>query len=277
MEFSICMCVYKNDNAKYFAEALESTINQKLLPNEIVLVIDGYIPKNTQKVIENFRKKLLQLGIEFQEVCLPINKGHGEARKISVEQANYDLIALADADDINDYNRFYKEIQAFKNDQDLSIVGSQIIEIDDKTKKEIGKREVPLEDEDIKNYMKLRCPFNQMSVMFRKKDVLAVGNYIDFYHNEDYYLWIRMKLVNYKFKNLSDYLVFARVNSNFYNRRGGVSYFLSEYKIQKIMFQNNIINLPLFVFNVSIRFILQVILTDKLRGFIFKSLFRKGV
>ena len=38
--------------------------------------------------------------------------------------------------------------------------------------------------------MKWRNPFNHMTVMFRKKDILAVGGYQPFYLLEDYYLGI---------------------------------------------------------------------------------------
>ena len=33
---------------------------------------------------------------------------------------------------------------------------------------------------------------NQVTVMFKKEDVAEVGGYIDWYCEEDYYLWIRM-------------------------------------------------------------------------------------
>ena len=43
---------------------------------------------------------------------------------------------------------------------------------------------------------------NQVSVMFRKNDVINAGGYLDWHFNEDYYLWIRMYLNGFKFKNI---------------------------------------------------------------------------
>lgn len=277
MKFSVCMCVYDKDNTQYFKEALESILNQKLVPNEIVLVADGPINQELKNIINQFKEQSLLLDIGFKVVYLPINKGHGEARRISIEHAQYEIIALADADDLNDYNRFFKQMEIFKRNPSVSVVGSQIMEIEHDTKKPISKKEVPVGDKEIKKYLKTRCPFNQMSVMFKKKDVLAAGNYIDFYHNEDYYLWIRMYLNGCIFYNHPDTLVLARVNPEFYNRRGGFKYFLSEYKIQKIMLKHSIISFPRFGFNVMVRFVIQVLLSESLRGFIFKTFFRKGV
>lgn len=59
--------------------------------------------------------------------------------------------------------------------------------------------------------MKKRCPFNHMTVMFKKSDIIASGNYRDWFWNEDYYLWIRLALKEYKFANLANTLVYTRV------------------------------------------------------------------
>jgi len=277
VNFSVCICVYANDVAEYFKEALASIVSQTLTPNEIVLVVDGPIPQSLQGVIEQYKETTQSLNIDFKTIYLSTNQGHGEARKIGIQNCSYELIALADADDVNLPERFEKQIAEFNSRNDVSIIGGQIIEIDHQTKVPLSRKEVPQSNEEIREFIKQRCPFNQMTVMFKKSNVLAAGNYIDFYHNEDYYLWVRMFLKGYTFFNLPDTLVLARVNQNFYNRRGGVRYFVSEYKLQKIMFSHHMIGFPRFCFNIIVRFIIQVVLPDGIRGFIFKKLFRKEV
>lgn len=277
MKFSVSLCVYDQDNSIYFKEALESIINQSLLPSQIVLVVDGFINEDLQKIVVAFREKCLDLKIDFDVIYLEKNRGHGEARRISIENVKCGFVALMDADDISRYERFEKQIEVFKSDDGLSVVGGQIMEVAHDTREEISIREVPNEDEDIKEYMKTRCPFNQVSVMLKTSDVIEAGNYVDFFHNEDYYLWVRMYLKGFKFYNLCEVLVDVRINQEFYSRRGGWKYFLSESKLQNIMYKNSIISLIRFIFNVSVRFILQVVLTDTIRGFIFKKLFRKRV
>lgn len=276
MNFSVCICVYDKDNVDYFKEALESIVNQKLVPNQIVIVVDGPINKELDDTINLFKHRTTNT-LDIDVVYLPENRGHGIARKTGIERAKHEIIALADADDINDYNRFFKQMEIFRTNPSVSVVGSQIIEVEHDTKHPISQKTVPIHDKEIKSYLKRRCPFNQMSVMFKKADVLHAGNYMDFYHNEDYYLWIRMYLNGATFYNHPDTLVFARVNQKFYNRRGGLKYFLNEYNLQKIMLDSGIITFPRFSFNVCIRFIIQVLLAESLRGFIFKKLFRKKV
>ena len=43
MKFSVLISVYKNDIPDYFNLAVNSILNQTLLPNEVVLVRDGNV------------------------------------------------------------------------------------------------------------------------------------------------------------------------------------------------------------------------------------------
>ena len=81
---------------------------------------------------------------------------------------------------------------------------------------------------------------NQTTVMFKKEDVLISGCYIDWYCNEDYYLWIRMLLKGFKFKNLDKTLVYVRIDNNYFMRRSGWKYFKSECKLQRYMLSKQI-------------------------------------
>lgn len=277
MKFSVSICVYDKDNPRYFKEALESIVNQRLIPNQVVITVDGPINKRLESEIDKFEDLCSSLGIACNVIRLKQNQGHGEARRVGIENCKYEFVAIADADDLNDYGRFYSQIEFFKKNMDASVVGGQMLEIEHDTKKPVAMKNVPLSNKDINNYMKSRCPMNQATVMFKKSEVLKAGGYIDFFHNEDYYLWIRMYINDAKLYNIDSVLAYVRVNKDYFNRRGGLKYFVSEYKIQKIMLKNGIISLFRFGFNVSIRFIIQIVLTDSLRGFIFKKLFRKKV
>ena len=271
-KFSVSMCVYKNDNPKHFKEALESLINQTRQPDEIVLVVDGPIPKSINEVVLNCEGKKF-----FKVIRLPENVGHGNARRKALENCSYELIALMDADDISVSDRFEKQLKCFKQNKDLSIVGGNIKEFINSVDNIIGIREVPQDDSEIRSYIKKRCPFNQMSVMFKRSEVEKAGGYLDWYCDEDYYLWLRMYLSGATFKNLKDCLVCVRVGEEMYQRRGGWKYFKSEAKLQGYMFNHDIINIVTYINNVTIRLILQVLMPNKLRGFIFKKFARKKV
>ena len=134
---------------------------------------------------------------------------------------------------------------------------------------------VPEHDEDIKEYLKSRAPVNLVTVMLRKSHVMDVGGYLDWYHEEDYYLWIRLVLAGYKFYNIQENLVNVRVGEEMYQRRGGLRYFKSEEGIQRLMLDNKLITTKQYIYNVAIRLIVQVLMPNWLRGWVFCHFARK--
>ena len=269
IEFSVSMCVYGGDNARWFETAIESVLNQTLPPNEIVLVVDGPVPDDLNAVILK-----LEENDTFKVFRLETNQGHGIARKTGLDNCTNELVAIMDADDICTRNRFEKQIEAFRNYPDSDIVGGMITEFIDTPDNVVGKRIVPLEDSEIKEYMQRRCPMNLVTVMFKKSSIENVGGFIDWYCEEDYYLWLRMALANMIFRNVNDVLVNVRVGKEMYQRRGGVKYFKSEAKLQKYMLDNKIIGFPRYLISVTERLILQVLMPNKMRSFIFQKLAR---
>lgn len=269
--FSVIMSVYAGDKAEYLQEAIDSIYANTLLPSEIVLVVDGPVGDEIRVIVEKYESKYPD---SFRAIRLEKNQGHGNARRIAMDSANCEIIAIMDADDICVSRRFALQMNYIQNHPDISVLGGNIAEFMDNVNNIVGRRIVPNDNENIYMYLKYRCPFNQMSVMLKKSDVLSVGGYIDWYCDEDYYLWIRMAEKGYKFANLPDVLVNVRVGKEMYQRRGGWKYFISEYKLQKYMLEKKIINPLCFVWNVLLRFLLQVLFPNKLRGFVFQQFAR---
>ncbi len=271
-KFSVSMCVYGRDNPEWFNTAVNSILNQTKKPDEVVLVVDGPVPEALDIIIRSFENNPI-----FKVIRLPENKGHGEARRVGLENCTYELVALMDADDISVEDRFEKQLAVFEKNPELSIVGGNITEFVDEPDNIVGARVVKLNDKDIKDDMRKRCPMNQVSVMFRKSRVDKVGGYIDWFCEEDTYLWLRLFLDGAEFANLPDYLVNVRVGKEMYRRRGGKKYFMSEAKLQKYMLDNKVINFSTFLVNVGERLVVQILLPNKLRSWVFKKFARKTV
>ncbi len=82
-------------------------------------------------------------------------------------------------------------------------------------------------------------------------------------------------MAGYRFANIDDCLVNMRMDENSYQRRGGKKYFLSEAKLQLYMLKKGIISVPIFLLNLSKRFVVQILLPNKIRGLVFKTFARK--
>lgn len=270
--FSVAISVYKSDNPIYFDRALSSITDlQTIKPDEVVLVVDGPVSKDIDLVIKKYEDKYPF----FNVIRLETNGGLGNALKIAVENAKYDLIARMDSDDVSVNTRFAEQLSFFVNNPDIDIVGGDITEFIDKESNVVGKRSVPKSNYEIREYMKTRCAMNHVSVMYKKASVINAGGYQDWFWNEDYYLWIRMWLNGAKFANTGTVLVNVRVGEEMYQRRGGAKYFNSEKGLQDYMLHHNMINYITYLNNVGKRFVVQKLLSNKIRGWVFRTFARK--
>ena len=263
------MSVYKNSKPDEFLAAFNSIIHQTAPPNEIILVIDGPISKELASLIESLRKNE-----SLKIIKIPENKGLGNALRIGVENASNDLIARMDSDDISLSNRFELQLNYFLQHPYTDVLGGQVTEFIDTPDHIIGKRIVPLNNKEIYAYMKKRCAMNHPSVMFRKEAVINAGNYQDWFLNEDYYLWIRMMSNKCEFANLNQVLVNLRVSNGLYERRGGWSYFKSEAGIQVLLHKYHFISWFREIYNIFLRLIIQILLPNRVRAFIYQTLLR---
>lgn len=271
--FSIITSVYKNDKPDYVRVALDSMlVEQSVKPTEIVLVRDGLVPVTLEAVLNEYETRYPDV---FNIIRLEQNGGLGNALKLGVENAKYDIIARMDSDDICLSNRFELQLKYMELHPNVDIIGGQMTEFIDKPDNIIGKRIVPCTNDEIYNFMKNRCALNHVTVMFRKETVLKAGNYQDWFWNEDYYLWVRMMMNKCVFANLSDVLVNVRSGADQYARRGGRRYYESEKGIKKLQLENRMISKKEYLYYVAQRYILQILMPNWLRGWVFRTLARK--
>lgn len=270
MKYSVCMSVYKKDNPTYFELAVHSIWEQTLPPNEIILVVDGPVTDGINQSIVQLENEIPVLKV----IRLKENMGHAIARQTGLEAASNELVAVMDADDISVPDRFEKQLKAFEEHPEVSAVGGLINEFILGPEQHLGTRFVPETDEEIKQYMKSRAPMNLVTVMLKKSDVMKMGGYLDWYCEEDTYLWARLALGGYKFYNIQENLVNVRVGDEMYQRRGGWRYFKSEASMQVWLLKHGIVPFPRCVYNVAIRFVVQVMMPNKIRGWVFRHFAR---
>ncbi len=271
-DFTVAMSVYKNDNPQYFKTAVHSIYDkQTVRPTEIVLVEDGPISAELKAAVQELCDEIPIMKI----VPFEVNRGHAAARQGGLDAATNELVAIMDADDIAEPCRFEKQLSYMEKHLEITVTGSIINEFIGSPENVVGSRIVPEDDNDIKTYLKSRCPMNLQTVMYRKSKVMEVGGFIDWFCEEDYYLWIRLAQAGHKFHNHQESLVNVRVGKEMYQRRGGMRYFKSEAKLQKYMFSHGIISFPKYCYNVAIRFAVQVAMPNWLRGWVFQTFARK--
>ena len=271
MEYSMLMSVYRNTKLDELRLCMESVFAQEPAPTEAVIVEDGPVPEEVQTYLD-------ELAAEGKVKIVPLetNVGLGNALAEGTKHCNCEWIARMDTDDICAPDRMQKQVAYLEEHPEVDVLGSNIAEFSEDPGTVISVRSVPEEHAAICEYMKSRCPFNHMTVIMRKSILEAAGGYLPWLYNEDSYLWARMYLVGAKFANIEENLVFARIDSNTFRRRGGYKYYKSERDLFKFMYKNGIITYGEYVKAKFIRFVVQVLMPNGVRQWFFKTFARSG-
>lgn len=247
-KFSVLMSVYHKENPNYFKEALDSIlVNQTLKADEFVLVVDGPVNDDLNIIIneyENNYKKILKV------YKLEKNVGLGMALNYGLNKCTYNLVARADSDDINVPERFQFQIDKFKRNDLIDVLGTFIDEFDNDFSCPINYKKMPLEHNELYKMAKKRNPINHMSVMFKKKAIIEAGAYQHLPYLEDYFLWVRVISNGGKLENLDKYLVHVRVGNGMVYRRSNKEYIPGWKALNNYMKSKKIINSYEYIRNI---------------------------
>lgn len=273
LKFSVLMPVYWKETPEYFQTALESILNQTLMPDEIVIVEDGKLTDELNSIIETYTSRHPQL---FKIVALDKNVGQGLARNAGLKHCSNNLVALMDSDDIADKTRFEKQINYLKDHPEVDVIGSNITEFEGVPENIISKKVVPLTQDEIFRFGKWRSPINNVTVVYKKDKVMSVGGYNTFNFGEDYLLFAKMLVAGMQFCNLEECLVNARSGTRMLAKRVGAKRILQEIQLFWKFYRMGYINLFELSRNVSLKFLLRII-PSALRTWIYMKFLRREV
>lgn len=265
MGFSVLMSVYEKEKTEYLTEALDSVFHQTLVPDEVVLIEDGSLTPELERMIQAYQEKYPQLiTYHFEE-----NVQLGRALAKGVELCSHELVARMDTDDISVPDRLERQYEYMQNHPEVAACGGWMEEFNDEgTYSKL--KQMPEWDAEIRKYARYRNPLNHMTVMFRRESVLQAGNYRHFPYLEDYDLWSRMLTEPGQFYNMPTVLVRMRNNDSVYERRGGIAYFRQYVSLRKMQRRIGLINRREYV----VAYLLTMAMTLQ-PAFLRKHLYRK--
>lgn len=250
MPFTVLLSVYNNESDTNLISSLKSVlVNQTVLPDQVVLVVDGPIREELENIIDKFSFSFSN----FHVIRLNSSKGLANALNEGLKHCENEIVFRMDTDDISLPSRFETQLKFMNLNDDIAVCGSYVLEFDENEDDIVSSRKVPLSHEEIVNFCKRRCPMSHPSVCFRKSAVLDTGGY-PLTYPEDYLLWIRMIKADYKFANIPEFLLKMRTNEAFIKRRG-FSFLIGELKIYFFLYKIgwiSIINLVIISFIRSI-------------------------
>ncbi len=222
--FTCLLPVWAGDDAAHFRDALASVATGPLTPARILICQDGDLPPALAAAVAE--------GVDqfAAEICRnPGPTGLHHNLNHAAGQVDTPWIARADADDVNQPERFAAQFSYLKAHPDVSIISGAIEEFwpDGRTR----LRTLPTDHDAIIRWARFRSPINHMTALFRTDLFRACGGYPDVPQKEDYALWIKMIARGARFANLPQSLARARLGSDFYRRRAGFRNLASEWAI----------------------------------------------
>jgi len=209
---SVLMAVYGGTDPVAFEEALRSVRDQTRAPDEVVLVVDG--PVGTAHEVVLARAALDLPGL--RRVDLPANVGLGTALARGLAECTGTWIARADADDVNEPERFAAQLRAVH--AGAEVCGAAMTEMVGGSVQ--GVRRMPTDHHAIARRMRTRNPINHPTAFFRRAAALDAGGYQELPFLEDYDLWARMLVSGARFMNLPEALVRFRADGMLDRRSG---------------------------------------------------------
>lgn len=239
---SVLMAFYDGDSSEKLHRALYSLKIQTVPAAEIVLVQDGPVRRELLEVITDFPD------LPIKHIRLKENSGLINALNTGLRHATHPLIARMDSDDISLANRFELQLAHFYDNPKTDVLGGQIEEFSDNERQPSSIRRVPVKHKAIIKYMRHRCPFNHMTVIYRKRIFSQHTKYPNIDSMEDYAFWASLASAGCKFANLPEVIVRADA-SGLIQRRRGLKQLKSEWKLQKHLNRCGITNTPTRYFN----------------------------
>jgi glycosyltransferase involved in cell wall biosynthesis len=176
---------------KYILEAIKSILTQTYPHFELIIINDGS-KDNTLEIIKKHQ-------LQDQRIIIDDHENMGVARSVNhvVENlAKFEIIARVDADDVMLPHRLERQIKFLEDNPEVTMTSGYCHLINEHGKI-IGIQKLPgFESVEAckKSLLQYREPVicAQTSLMFYKKDFLAVGGYRHIWPSEDVDLFTRM-------------------------------------------------------------------------------------
>lgn len=278
-EYSVLMSVYAGDNPQFFYDAVSSLLNQTVKPDEIVIVVDGPVTDDINRILLSLPSDSDNgTGVRFTIYRLVENVGAGGALMQGAPLCKNEIIAIMDADDLSRPHRIEKQLQLLLSDSNLGLVGSWVSEfVDDNPNHAVSIVELPEAHEEILRFSKRRDPFRKPTVVLTRRALIESGGFngrTPYY--EDWDLFNRIIAAGFKTANVPEVLLDVRTNGEFFDRRGGLSYLKNTY----VFVAEQLMTGYFSVLDAFIAFIPHaavIMLPNRMREWIYKTFLRKAV
>ena len=193
----------------FVRDAVSSILGQTFTSFEL-LVVDNRSNDGTATIVESFRDSRVRL---VQET----NPGGPTAFNTGWRIARGTFVARMDADDISLPHRFATQLDYLKHHQNVDIIGSQILRIDE-SGETLGRSQFPTVPSAVHQASRYIFPVSNPTLMFRREVLCTIRGYREFSPAADYDMILRAIESGFRVANLPDILLKYRVRKDSVSR-----------------------------------------------------------
>lgn len=216
---AVAMSVYESDKLSYLIEAVNSILEQEYKYFHIYIEVDGAVDYNVISYLESLNSDVVTVTYHRENKGLATRLNQAIDKIIESDQFSY--IARMDSDDISDSSRFCEQVDFLNKNQEIYVLGTDVLEIDNDNNP-IFHKHMESDSDKIRYNIIKKCPVNHPSVMFRVDlfKIFKLRYQDNLMNTQDYYLWVDVIDKGLKISNINIPLLKFRIDENFHKRRG---------------------------------------------------------
>lgn len=202
--------------------AVESVLQQTFSDFEFLIALDDPDNQPLLDILEEYKAQDSRIRLFVNER----NLGLTQSLNKLLQQAQGDVIARMDADDISMPERFFLQY-AYMESRGLDLLSCDVSVIDENGETVQEMRNLPSEDGKIKRKLKVNNCLPHPGWMVKTKMYQELGGYHPVPYCEDYEFLLRGREAGYVFGNLNEVLLKYRMTSTSISRSGLYRQFLA--------------------------------------------------
>lgn len=245
---SALLPVHLGADARHLEACLESLLVQTRSLDEIVVVEDGPVGDQKDKILHD----LEQRHDRVVRVRLATNQGAGVANQAGLEAATGEWVAKADADDISLPARIETQLRAVTAAH-ADVCGAAMFEFVGQQDEVVSIRSMPATHPEIVRRMRWNSPINHPTAFFRRETALQVGGYPPWRNMQDYGLFARMCAGGARMMNVHEPQVLFRSGAGVTARRRSTAIRRLEWELQRELRRKGIVSSPRMFVNMAWR------------------------
>lgn len=211
-----------HNGEEFLIQSIESILNQSYSNLELIF-FDNCSTDNSSNIINSFKDNRIKYYSSKKKLSL------SEARIAAWQHIQGEYVAVLDTDDLALPNRISTQINFFLKNENISIVGGNCHIIDSKNNI-IYNSDFSNSSEELAKQIFYSFPFNNSTLMFRKKHVDLVGGYPKNYTMINDYVLVYKLSRHYTLANTNEIISKNRIHKKSLTNKNHITNLIEQYK-----------------------------------------------